>query len=262
MCIRDREYTVQNIMNNSMSAEIGAWWRIADHTAGNETGRFMVVNGFNPGAVFFRDVVSVQPNTNYLFTAWILNLFKVNGYPNPELGVRILDQNGGVLYSATLGTLIPVNVNAPEWKQIGSLINSQGNTSLTVEFLSEGPEVIGIDYAIDDISFNEILVPEFRPVKTVDRQNAAVGAVSYTHLDVYKRQSIIWVNGTEIFMAGHPGDSAEHTVPGVKNDLLAVVPQDGRIELVIQAANYHMNGSGIFYSLLIGRDKMCIRDSR
>ena len=171
------EYTVQNIMNNSMSAEIGAWWRIADHTAGNETGRFMVVNGFNPGAVFFRDVVSVQPNTNYLFTAWILNLFKVNGYPNPELGVRILDQNGGVLYSATLGMLIPVNVNAPEWKQIGSLINSQGNTSLTVEFLSEGPEVIGNDYAIDDISFNEILVPEFRPVKTVDRQNAAVGEV-------------------------------------------------------------------------------------
>ena len=50
--------------------------------------------------------------------------------------------------------------------------------------------------------------------------------------------SIIWVNGTEIFTAGHPGDSAEHTVPGVKNDLLAVVPKDGRIELVIQAASH------------------------
>ena len=37
--------------------------------------------------------------------------------------------------------------------------------------------MIGNDYAIDDISFNEILVPEFRPVKTVDRQNAAVGEV-------------------------------------------------------------------------------------
>lgn len=175
------EYTVQNIMNNSMSAEIGAWWRIADHTVGNETGRFMVVNGFNPGAVFFRDVVTVQPNTNYLFTAWILNLFKVTGYPNPELGVRVLDQNGGVLYSATLGALIPVNVNAPEWKQVGSVVNSQGNTSLTVEFLSEGPEVIGNDYAIDDISFNEILVPEFTPVKTVDRETANVGeTVHYT----------------------------------------------------------------------------------
>lgn len=175
------EYTVQNIMNNSMSAEIGAWWRIADHSVGNETGRFMIVNGFNPGAVFFRDTVTVQPNTNYLFTSWILNLFKVNGFPNPELGVRVLDENGGVLYSATLGALIPVNVNAPEWKQIGSVINSQNNTSLTVEFLSEGPEVIGNDYAIDDISFNEILVPEFVPVKSVDRQTANVGEiVNYT----------------------------------------------------------------------------------
>lgn len=169
------EYTVQNIMNNALSEVIGAWWRIADHTAGNETGRMMVVNGDNPGAVFFRDVVAVQPETNYLFTAWILNLFRVGGYPDPELGVRILDENGGVLYSATLGTLIPPNVNAPEWKQIGSVINSRNNTSLTVEFLSEGPEVIGNDYAIDDISFNEIQVPRFIPVKTVDRQTADVG---------------------------------------------------------------------------------------
>lgn len=95
--------------------------------------------------------------------------------------MRILDENGGVLYSATLGALIPVNVNAPEWKQIGSVVNSQGNTSLTVEFLSEGPEVIGNDYAIDDISFNEIQVPQFVPVKTVDRQTANVGeTVVYT----------------------------------------------------------------------------------
>lgn len=175
------EYTVQNIMNNALSEVIGAWWRIADHTVGNETGRMMVVNGFNPGAIFFKAVVQVQPNTNYLFTAWILNLFKVIGYPNPELGVLILDENGGVLYSATLGILIPVNVNAPEWKQIGSVINSQNNTSLTVEFLSEGPEVIGNDYAIDDIAFQEIQEPLFIPVKTVDISNANVGeTVRYT----------------------------------------------------------------------------------
>lgn len=134
-----------------------------------------MVNGDNPGAVFFRDMVSVQPETNYLFTAWILNLFKVGGYPDPQLGVRVLDVNGGILYSAALGTLIPPNINAPEWKQIGSIINSRDNTCLIVEFLSEGPEVIGNDYAIDDISFNEIQVPRFIPVKTADRQTANVG---------------------------------------------------------------------------------------
>jgi len=177
----DGEYTVQNIMTNAMSNQIGAWWRIADHTTGNETGRMMVVNGFNPGAVFFRDVVSVQPNTNYLFSSWILNLFKVTGFPNPELGVRILGSNGDVLYSATLGAQIPVNINAPEWKQIGTVINSQNNTSLTVEFLSEGPAVIGNDYAIDDVSLNEIQIPLFIPVKTVSTPVANVGeTVTYT----------------------------------------------------------------------------------
>ncbi|MCR1165262.1 cell surface protein [Clostridium botulinum] len=175
------EYTVQNIMTNAMSNEIGAWWRIADHTTGNETGRMMVVNGFNPGAIFFRDVVSVQPNTNYLFSSWILNLFKVIGYPNPELGVRILASNGDVLYSATLWAQIPVNTNAPEWKQIGTVINSQNNTSLTVEFLSEGPEVIGNDYAIDDVALNEVQVPLFTPVKTISTPVANVGeTVTYT----------------------------------------------------------------------------------
>lgn len=175
------EYTVQNIMNNSMSAQIGAWWRIADHTTGNETGRMMIVNGFNPGSVFFKAIVSVQPNTNYLFSAWILNLFKVTGYPNPQLGVLILDQNGAVLYSATLGILIPVNPNAPEWRQIGSVINSRNNQSLTVEFVSEGPEAIGNDYAIDDVSFQEIQEPIFIPVKTVDKSIANVGeTVRYT----------------------------------------------------------------------------------
>lgn len=171
------EYTVQNIMNNSMSSEIGAWWRIADHTQGNETGRMMIVNGFNPGSVFFRDTVAVQPNTNYLFTAWIMNLFKVTGYPNPELSVRILDEDDNVLYSAPLGILIPPNVNAPEWKQIGSVINSQDNTSLTVEFLSEGPEVIGNDYAIDDVAFQEIQIRQFTPVKTVSASSVSVGEV-------------------------------------------------------------------------------------
>ncbi len=175
------QYTVQNILNNALSAEIGAWWRIADHTEGNETGRMMIVNGFNPGAVFFRDTVAVQPNTNYLFTSWILNLFKVTGYPDPELGVRILGENGQVLYSETLGALIPVNTNAPEWKQIGSVINSQNNTRITVEFLSEGPEVIGNDYAIDDVSLNEIQVPVFEPVKTVSSETASVGdTVTFT----------------------------------------------------------------------------------
>ncbi len=175
------EYTVQNIMTDSMSASNGAWWRIADHTAGNETGRMMVVNGDDPGAVFFRARVDVEPNRYYLFTAWILNLFKVKGYPDPKFGVRILDPDGALLFDDTLGALIPVNTGAPEWREVGSAVYSRDNTSLTLEFVSEGAEEVGNDYAIDDIAFREIALPDFRSVKSVDRPAVSLGeSVTFT----------------------------------------------------------------------------------
>lgn len=259
------EYTVQNIMNNSMSSEIGAWWRIADHTAGNETGRMMIVNGFNPGAVFFRAVVNVQPDTNYLFTAWILNLFRVTGYPDPELSVRILDENSQVLYSAPLGVLIPPNVNAPEWKQIGTVINSQENTSLTVEFLSEGPEVIGNDYAIDDVAFQEILIREFTPVKTSSVSSVSIGEnVEYTVTltntctnpltDVTFRDLVpegldfvpgsVTVNGTQI-PAADP--NAGFTIPNIPGGQTATVTFLALAESV-PAQNPTLNQAVVNYS--------------
>ena len=259
------EYTVQNIMNNSMSSEIGAWWRIADHTAGNETGRMMIVNGFNPGAVFFRAVVNVQPDTNYLFTAWILNLFRVTGYPDPELSVRILDENSQVLYSAPLGVLIPPNVNAPEWKQIGTVINSQENTSLTVEFLSEGPEVIGNDYAIDDVAFQEILIREFTPVKTSSVSSVSIGEnVEYTVAltntctnpltDVTFRDLVpegldfvpgsVTVNGTQI-PAADP--NAGFTIPNIPGGQTATVTFLALAESV-PAQNPTLNQAVVNYS--------------
>ena len=175
------EYTVQNVLTDTNSTRLGAWWRVADHSVGNETGLMMVVNGDVPGSVFFTTTVNVTPSTYYLFSAWILNLFKVNGWADPKLGVAILDQSGTEIFNQNIGVLIPVNLNNPEWKQIGTAIYSADNTSLTVQFLSEGPEAIGNDYAIDDISFQEITIPTFKPVKSASADTAIVGdTVTYT----------------------------------------------------------------------------------
>jgi uncharacterized repeat protein (TIGR01451 family) len=171
----DGEYTVQNIMNDDHSNVLGAWWRIADHTTGNETGLMMVVNGDTPGSAFFTEDVAVEPNTLYLFSAWMLNMFKVTGWVDPALGVRIVDQNGRELYSETLGAHIPVNTAMPEWKQIGTVINSFDNTMLTVQFLSEGEDAIGNDYAIDDLAFQEISVPVFVPHIVCSERNIEIG---------------------------------------------------------------------------------------
>jgi uncharacterized repeat protein (TIGR01451 family) len=176
----DGQYTIQNIVNNAKS-NLTTWWRIADRTKGNEQGRLMLVNGSDPGSVFFEAEVAVMPNTNYVMSAWILNMFKLKGYADPALGVQILDESGEILYSETLGQKIPPNTLYPEWRQIGTAINSKDNSSLTIKFVSDGPAALGNDYAIDDISFNEIILPYFKPVKSVDNSVVCVGdTVTYT----------------------------------------------------------------------------------
>ncbi|MDR2166737.1 MAG: DUF11 domain-containing protein [Clostridiales bacterium] len=171
----DGQYSIQNLMNNSYNNRFGSWWRIADRTTGNETGRLMLVNGDQPDAIFYMETVAVKPNTHYLFSAWILNMFKVGGYADPALGVQILDSQGRRMYFETLGAQIPANSEHPEWKQFGTVIYSGDNEELTVEFLSEGPAAWGNDYAIDDIQLNEIDVPVFVPVKESSASNVTVG---------------------------------------------------------------------------------------
>ena len=177
----DGQYTIQNIMNNSHSNTAGTWWRIADHTFGNEIGRMMIINGSHPGWVFFEETVTVIPHTDYLFSSWILNMCHLPGYVNPQLGVNVFDSNGDVLYSATLGELIPEDIYSPEWRQIGTVINSLDNTSLRFQFVSMGPAATGNDYAIDDIALNEIDVPVYTPVKSANVSAVTVGnTVDYT----------------------------------------------------------------------------------
>ena len=55
--------------------------------------------------------------------------------------------------------------------------------------------------------------------------------------------SIIWLNGEEFYRAGKVGESDDDTVTGVRNELLAAASPEGTLELVVQAANYRMNGT-------------------
>ncbi|MDR1703757.1 MAG: DUF11 domain-containing protein, partial [Clostridiales bacterium] len=169
------EYTIQNLMNNSIPNIQYTWWRVADHTTGNETGRMMVINGDVPGSVIYEQQVSVKPDTFYLFSSWILNLSRSVTLADPKLGVQVLNGSGQVLYSATLGELIPMNPENPEWKQIGTVINSGSNSALTVRFTSMGPEANGNDYAIDDIALNEVDVEAYTPGKSSNKSTAGIG---------------------------------------------------------------------------------------
>jgi len=173
----DGYYTIQNIANNVSYQVNGSWWRIADRTTGNETGRMMIVNGDNPGSVFFEDNVNVVPNTYYLFITNILNMIKISGRASPELGVTITAPDGTVLYDKDLGVVIPVNFNQPEWLEDGTVINSGNYTSLDVKFLSYGVAASGNDYAIDNVGFYEVDITILELVKSASKTTATVGDI-------------------------------------------------------------------------------------
>ena len=161
VCPNDGEYTIQNLMNNSHSNTVGTWWIIADHTTGNEMGRMMIVNGYDPGTVILEQSVTVAQNTNYLFTSWVLNLCKLSpGYANPSFRVNIFDSQGNILFTQDMKTQIPVNTVFPEWKEIGAIFNTGTNTSLLVQFVSTGPAATGNDYVIDDIGLYQVVTPQ------------------------------------------------------------------------------------------------------
>ena len=157
----DGSYTIQNIMNNAHSnsnpAGAPSWWRIADHTTGNEMGRMMVINGYYAGYVIGQTTVAVEPNTDYLTSYWVLNLCRQpTGYVNPEFSVKILDMSGGTIYSHNFTDEIGVNPDCPEWIQIGTIFNTHTNTQITVQFISEGGPETGNDFVIDDVSLNRV----------------------------------------------------------------------------------------------------------
>lgn len=246
----DGQYTIQNIMNNNFNnfayTPSGTWWRIADHTTGNETGRFMLVNGYRITSVFFDTQVQVQSFTHYLFSAWIINVYKYPGFNPPALGVRITGvETGEILYDASLGAQIPTQEIVPQWKQIGTDIFTGDNTSIRIEFVSEGEAGYGNDYAVDDVSLSEIIVPEFIPVKSADKSAALVGEI-ITYTVVLSNDcsndltSVFFRDTLQEGLAFVPDSLTVNGTPqpGVDIDnglLLADIPAGGSVTVTFQA---------------------------
>ncbi|MCL2853072.1 MAG: hypothetical protein FWE20_08590 [Defluviitaleaceae bacterium] len=177
----DGEFTLQNIMSNSFANVSGSWWRIADRSTGRETGRLIVVSGNETGDVFFTGKIAVKPNTYYLLCAWMMNMSKIAQTADQKIGARILDQHGSVMYEEELGEPISANPNTPEWKQVGTVIHSRDNTSLSVELISIGAAGWDSACAADNIEFLEVEVPVYLPVKLASADAVEVGGiVKYT----------------------------------------------------------------------------------
>ncbi len=128
-----------------------------DHT--NGSGNMMLVNGSPVNNVnVWKQTVAVTPNTNYAFSTWIEALWP----PNPALlQFAINDVQTGFLIFPTLPTCT--------WTRFFTTWNSGNSTTAVISIVNKNTEIIGNDFALDDISFAPVYMQRDSVVIKVDK---------------------------------------------------------------------------------------------
>lgn len=112
-----------------------------DHTTG--TGNMLMVNGAGvPGEKVWSQTLTVLPNTQYAFSAWLQHITSVNP---ARLQFAI---NG-----TPIGTIFEANSTSCIWEQFYAQWHSGNNTTAVISIINQNIEEWGNDFALDDISF-------------------------------------------------------------------------------------------------------------
>lgn len=176
------QYSISNTITNS---NFDTWFNVSDHSKGDEAGRMMIVNGEKPDDIVFGTDATVTADSDYVFSAWVMNVDSEEHSVLPEFRVTIKNDTGDILYNQILTENLPVT-EIPTWVQIGAVFNSGSNTNLNIMFISEGENAGenagGNAYLIDDIALFQL---EPAPVtdiqKEVDKSVASAGDIlTYT----------------------------------------------------------------------------------
>ena len=219
--VTDGGYTIVNIRNR---VNPFAWWNLSDHQTRLETGRFMIVNGFNPGAVVFTETITVTPNTYYMMSGWVMNLLNIPGTP-PRFSFKVIGSDGTQLGYELLNSLGLTPI--PVWYQNGFLFNSAGFSSVTVEIISEAPSSNnGNDYAIDEISLYQAEIIDLLAVQK-----------SMTPSTIYTAGTGV---GTPVTVSVNVTNTSAQTVNNV-------IFQDTLSGLQFVPGSVTVNGSGVGY---------------
>jgi hypothetical protein len=101
----------------------------------------LVVDGsVKAGSIFWAETVNVTPNTNYIFSGWLL------GASSLPPGQVVVIVNGNVVYG-------PSSNGACTWQQMLGSWNSGSATQATIQMYSASNLSLGNDMAIDNLGF-------------------------------------------------------------------------------------------------------------
>lgn len=130
-----------------------SWMDFFDHTAGDASGRFMVVNGSTSGGgPAWSQEISVNPDTRYLMKGWFAS---VNAAAPASLELRVLNSEGVIATH-----VFQLSVAAGVWNSEGFSFDSGSASTVTVQVWDKTNEFFGNDYAIDDLSVT--VVPQLQ----------------------------------------------------------------------------------------------------
>ncbi len=136
------EYTV----GSNPQSWNGALGSFGDHTTG--TGKMLIVNGAPvPNQSIWCKTVAVSPNTDYAFSAWIMNANIWGAASNPP--TLQFSINGNLM-----GTPFTSTTTAGVWQQFYQTWNSGLSTTANICIVNQNTIISGNDFAIDDISFS------------------------------------------------------------------------------------------------------------
>lgn len=159
-CPSDGYYSYASYTSNCFNDD----WQtlIEDHTAGDENGNMLLVNGApNPGMFLKMNINGLKGGTTYEFGVWLMNVCRITekcGFVLlPNLSIRLQTPGGKILAHFVTGDVPRVAV--PRWTQHRAKFTTPASvTSLILTMVNNAPGGCGNDFALDDITFRECIV--------------------------------------------------------------------------------------------------------
>lgn len=239
----DGQYTLASNVNQAKPD----WHVMEDHTPGDENGYMLVVNASNEPGEFYRRQVTVCQNTDFEFSAWIINANTpetcAGHAKRPNVLFRIEDLHGNRIDEVATGDIEPTAI--PEWKQYGFTFNTGDETDFYLVMINNNPGGCGNDLAIDDITFRAC-----GPGLTVTAEGLTADGMLYAcpgaTLDLESSISAGFDTPLYQWQVRPDDHSGWMDLPGEMSSSLRGVPTDASRQYRIVAANNPANLSSEF----------------
>lgn len=122
-------------------------WACTEHTTSAVTGKMLIVDGQNSTCNFvWQEMVTVIPGLQYEFCAFVNNLvIPTKNYDDPIIELWI---NNVQVQTITLAE------SPDQWQSLNALWSSGTSTTALLQIRLGSPNIVGNDFAVDDISFS------------------------------------------------------------------------------------------------------------